>query len=50
MKQKISITIEDEKMKLIEELVKQGIFRNKSHALESGVDFILSKRLWEVKR
>ena len=49
MKQKISITIENEKIKLIENLVKLGIFRNKSHALESGVDFILSKNELEVK-
>jgi Arc/MetJ-type ribon-helix-helix transcriptional regulator len=47
MKQKISITIEDEKIKIVEKLVEQGIFRNKSHALESGLNNLLSKQKLE---
>jgi len=34
MKQKLSITIDEEKVKLIEELLQEGFFRNKSHILE----------------
>jgi Arc/MetJ-type ribon-helix-helix transcriptional regulator len=34
MKQKLSITIEEENVALIEEILKKGIFRNKSHILE----------------
>lgn len=38
MKQKMSISVEDSKIKLIENLVGKGVFRNKSHAIESALD------------
>lgn len=41
MKQKLSITIDEEKVILIENLLKKGFFRNKSHILE----FALTKFL-----
>ena len=41
MKQKMSISVDEEKVKLIEEYVKKGTFRNKSHALEQGIDKLL---------
>lgn len=41
MKQKLSITIEDKTVKQIEDLVKTGRFRNKSHAFEYSVNKIL---------
>jgi len=41
MKQKISITIDEEKIKIIDEYVRKGIFRNKSHALEKGLDSVI---------
>ena len=34
MKQKLSVTIDEEKVALIDEVLKQGFFRNKSHVLE----------------
>lgn len=34
MKQKINITIDEEKIALINEILKQGLFRNRSHVLE----------------
>ncbi len=34
MKQKLSITIDEEKVQRIEELLQEGFFRNKSHILE----------------
>jgi len=37
MKQKISISIEKETVKKIQEKVASGIFRNKSHAVEFAV-------------
>lgn len=43
MKQKMSITVEEDKIKQIEELIEQGVYRNKSHALESGIDKILKE-------
>jgi len=45
MKQKLSITINKEKVKLIEKLLEDGRFRNKSHVLE----YSLSKLLKEKK-
>ena len=41
MKTRLSITIDEEKVRLIDEVLKKGIFRNKSHLLE----FILTKFL-----
>lgn len=41
MKQKLSITIENETVRIIEELVKTGKFRNKSHAFEYSINKIL---------
>ena len=44
MKQRISITIDEKKMKLVEALLKEGSrFRNKSHFVESGLDKILKE-------
>lgn len=34
MKQKLSITIDKEKIEKINEILSQGLFRNKSHILE----------------
>ena len=34
MKQKLSITIDEEKVKDIEIMLQEGIFRNRSHLLE----------------
>ena len=34
MKQKLSITIEEETIKLLDNVIKDGVFRNKSHAIE----------------
>jgi Arc/MetJ-type ribon-helix-helix transcriptional regulator len=41
MKTKLSITIDKEKLILIEEILRKGFFRNKSHVLE----FALTKFL-----
>ena len=34
MKQKLSVTIDEDKIYLIEEILKEGLFRSKSHILE----------------
>jgi len=41
MKQKLSVTIDEDKVKRIEFILKKGLFRNKSHILE----FALAKFL-----
>jgi Arc/MetJ-type ribon-helix-helix transcriptional regulator len=45
MKQKLSITIDEEKVKSIEMILEEGIFRNRSHVLE----YALNKFLKEAK-
>ncbi|MBI2106300.1 hypothetical protein HYT56_05710 [Candidatus Woesearchaeota archaeon] len=41
MKKKLSISIEEEKIMLLEKLVKNGRFRNKSHLIEYSIDKFL---------
>jgi len=43
MKQKISISIDEEKIKLIEEKLKEGVFRNKSHLIEYSLNKFLQE-------
>lgn len=45
MKQKLSITIDEKKIKLIENLLKKEKFRSKSHVIE----YSLNKFLEEIK-
>lgn len=41
MKEKLSITVEKETVKLLEKLIQEGRFRNKSHALEYSLRKII---------
>ncbi|MBT5021684.1 hypothetical protein HOK51_07490 [Candidatus Woesearchaeota archaeon] len=41
MKRKLSISIEADKIDLIEEKVNNGVFRNKSHLIEFALDKFL---------
>jgi len=43
MKQKISISIDEEKIKLLEKLLHDGKFRNKSHIIEYSLDKLLKE-------
>ncbi|MDD5133051.1 MAG: hypothetical protein PHD81_03030 [Candidatus Nanoarchaeia archaeon] len=43
MKQKLSITIDEEKVKLIEKIIESGKFRNKSHILEYSLNKLLEE-------
>ena len=38
MKQKLSITIEEKMAELLEKMVEEGTFRNKSHAIEFSLN------------
>jgi Arc/MetJ-type ribon-helix-helix transcriptional regulator len=42
MKQKVSITLDEETLKLIEESLKSRAFRNRSHVIEFSVNEILN--------
>ena len=43
MKQKISVTIDEEKIKQIEKMLKEGLFRNKSHVIEYSLNKFLKE-------
>jgi len=43
MKQKMSITIEEETIKQLEKVVKNGSFRNKSHLIEYSIIQLLKE-------
>lgn len=43
MKQKLSITIDEEKVRAIEALLQEGRFRSKSHVLEYGLKQLLKE-------
>jgi len=45
MKQKISVTIEEDKVKMIEKLLEEGRYRSKSHILEYGLNKLLKEEL-----
>ena len=44
MKQKLSITIDEEKIKSIEDLLKEGFFRSKSHIVEYSLNKFLKEQ------
>ncbi|MEK6915603.1 MAG: hypothetical protein AABW89_03630 [Nanoarchaeota archaeon] len=43
MKQKLSVTIEEETLKMIEEALKGNTFRNKSHLVDYGLNKFLTE-------
>ncbi len=43
MKQKVSITIDEKTLKLIEESLQEGFFRNRSHVIEFSVNKMLKE-------
>lgn len=43
MKQKLSITIDEEKVEKIEKMLKDGLFRSKSHILEYSLNKFLKE-------
>ena len=45
MKQKISISIEEETISIIENILKEGQFRSKSHILEYSLNQFLKENL-----
>lgn len=49
MKQKISISIDEEKMKKIEELLISSRFRSKSHIIEYSLEKFLEKETKSIK-
>jgi len=43
MKQKLSISIDSEKVKLMEKILDNGRFRNRSHVIEYSLDKLLNE-------
>ena len=44
MKQKLSITVEEEAIKRIESYVSEGSFRNKSHVIEFALNKLIKEK------
>ena len=44
MKQKLSISVNKETIELLEEIIKEGRFRNKSHLVEYSVNKFLKEK------
>ncbi|MFA4960395.1 MAG: hypothetical protein WC548_01910 [Candidatus Pacearchaeota archaeon] len=45
MKQKLSVTIDEKKIKLIERLLEEGKYRSKSHVLEYSLNRLLKEEI-----
>jgi Arc/MetJ-type ribon-helix-helix transcriptional regulator len=43
MKERISATIDKESLKILDEILKQGEFRNRSHAIEKAIKLLKEK-------
>ena len=50
MKQKLSITVEEKTIKLLDEVIKDGVFRSKSHAVEFSLNKILNDSTKSVEQ
>jgi len=44
MKTKLSITIDEDKTRFLDEVLKEGLFRNKSHIMEYSLNKFLENR------
>lgn len=44
MRQKISVSVDEKTLKLVEQIIKTGIFRNKSHAVEFSLNKIIKEK------
>jgi len=44
MKEKLSVTIDEKTMQLVEEAIKEGNFRNRSHVVEFSLNKILQEK------
>jgi len=44
MKQKLSVSIDEEKIDLLENLLREGLFRNKSHIIEYSLNKFLKEQ------
>ena len=49
MKQKLSVTIDEEKIELLNGIIKEGRFRNKSHLIEYSLSKFLRENKNEIR-
>jgi len=49
MKLRISATIEEETNKFLDEIMREGGYRNKSHVIESAIKFLRKKTIESKK-
>ena len=50
MKQKLSVTIDEKTIEVIENMLKDGLFRNKSHVIEYSLNKFLKENQTEIER
>lgn len=44
MKQKLSITLDEKTIRMVEKTIKEGLFRNKSHVVEFSLNKVLKEK------
>ncbi len=44
MKEKLSVTVDEKTLRLLDEVIRNGIFRNRSHVVEFSLNKILEKK------
>lgn len=44
MKQKLSVTLDEKTLEKVDEIIKEGLFRNKSHVVEYSLNKTLKDR------
>lgn len=49
MKTRLSITVDEEKAKMINEVLKEGLFRSRSHVMEYALIQFLKEKKGETK-
>jgi len=49
MKQKLSVTIDEDKIELLNQIIKEGRFRNKSHLVEYSLNKFLKGEKNEIR-
>lgn len=45
MKEKLSVTVDEKTLQLLDEAIKDGIFRNRSHVVEFSLNKILVEKI-----
>ncbi len=47
MKKRISATVDDKTLEIIDSLLKQGDYRNKSHVIEKAIQILAGEKIYK---